>query len=80
MCSAGCNRHFESEKILLNQGSNQKDLWGGGIDLDTKTMDGNLFINIRPQQQNTSNGIQDKHVREEFENQMKFFFQTIYGQ
>ncbi|HJX50760.1 MAG TPA: DUF5674 family protein [Candidatus Nanoarchaeia archaeon] len=30
LCSAGCDRHFESEKILLQQGSKQKDLWGAG--------------------------------------------------
>ena len=33
ICSAGCDRHFDSEKILLEQGSEQKDVWGGGIDL-----------------------------------------------
>jgi tRNA-dihydrouridine synthase len=36
ICSAGSDRHYESEKILLEQGSNQTDLWGGGIDIDTK--------------------------------------------
>ena len=25
ICSAGCDRHFESEKILLGQGSNKTD-------------------------------------------------------
>lgn len=79
ICSAGCDRHFESEKILLDQGSLQKNLWGGGIDLDTKTIDGNSFINIRPTQGNTSNEIQDKEIRTTFEEQMKFFFQCVYG-
>jgi len=79
-CSAGCDRHFESEKILLDQESKQENLWGGGIDLDTKTIDGNSFINIRPNQQNTSNEIQDKQIRDIFEDQMRFFFQIIYGQ
>ncbi|OGK18707.1 hypothetical protein A3D80_01260 [Candidatus Roizmanbacteria bacterium RIFCSPHIGHO2_02_FULL_40_13b] len=32
VCSAGCDRHFDSEKILLEQGSSQEDLWGGGFD------------------------------------------------
>lgn len=78
VCSAGCDRHYESEKLLLDQGSKQENLWGGGIDLDTKTIDGNSFINIRPLQNNTSNEIQDKDIRDAFENQMKFFFQNIY--
>ena len=79
ICSAGCNRHFESEKILLNMGSNQSNLWGGGIDLETKTIDSNSFINIRPRQQNTSNEIQNEKIRNKFTDLMKFFFGKIYG-
>lgn len=77
VCSAGCDRHFESEKILLEQGSKQSDLWGGGIDLDTEMMDCNSFINIRPNDNNTSNEIQDLKIREEFEKLMKYFFREL---
>ena len=80
MCSAGCDRHFESEKILLNQGSKQEYLWGGGIDLETKTIDGNSFINIRPTQGNTSNEIQDSVIRTIFEKISKYFFEELYGE
>lgn len=80
VCSAGCDRHFESEKILLDQGSKQQNLWGGGIDLETKTIDCNSFINIRPGDNNTSNEIQDKTKRGKFEALMKLFFKEIYGQ
>ena len=80
ICSAGCDRHFESEKILLNQGSRQGNIWGGGIDLETKTIDCNSFINIRPGQGNTSNEIQDPTVRKSFEEITKYFFQSIYGE
>lgn len=79
ICSAGCGRHFESEKILLEQGSKQENLWGGGIDLETKTIDCNSFINIRPSQNNTSNEIQDNKIRKIFEEHMKYFFGEIYG-
>ncbi len=74
VCSAGCNRHFDSEKILLDKGSKQEDLWGGGIDLETKIIDFNSMINIRPQQGNTSNEIQDLNKRQEFEKLTKYFF------
>lgn len=77
ICSAGCDRHFESEKILLDRGSNQQNLWGGGLDLETKTLDCNSFINIRPNQNNTSNEIQDSKVRKRFEGLMEFFFQEV---
>lgn len=78
VCSAGADRHFESEKVLLEQGSKQSDLWGGGIDLDTKTIDFNSFINIRPADKNTSNEIQNPEIRAEFEKLMKYFFGQIY--
>lgn len=78
ICSAGCDRHFDSEKILLDQGSKQEDLWGGGIDLEIKIIDCNSMINIRPQLGNMSNEIQDATLRQEFEKLTKYFFTVIY--
>src|ERR1035437_10744945 len=63
ICSAGADRHFESEEILLKDGSKRADLWGGGIDLETKTIDCNSFINVRSADNNTSNEIQDQNLR-----------------
>ena len=73
ICSAGCDRHFESEEILLNNGSKQTDIWGGGIDLKTKVIDFNSFINIRPKDGNTSNEIQDAKIRKKYEELTKYF-------
>lgn len=78
ICSAGMDRHFEGEKILLEQGSKQSDIWGGGIDLETKVIDLNSFINIRPNDNNTSNEIQDAELRKRYEELTKFFFKEIY--
>jgi hypothetical protein len=77
ICSAGSDRHFEMEKILLDQDSQQSDLWGGGLDIDTKTIDGNSFINIRPADANTSNEIQNPESRKKFETLMSSFFQEV---
>lgn len=77
VCSAGLDRHFEGEEILLKQGSKQTDVWGGGIDLETKVIDFNSFINIRPNQNNTSNEIQDFEIRKIYEELTKFFFQAV---
>jgi hypothetical protein len=77
ICSAGADRHFESEKILLKQNSKQSDLWGGGIDLETKIIDCNSFINIRPTDKNTSNEIQDSKKRRKFEELTEYFFGKI---
>ena len=78
VCSAGADRHFESEKILLNNGSEQFNLWGGGIDIETKIIDCNSFINIRPRDNNTSNEIQDEKSRKQFEKLSKYFFKKLY--
>lgn len=78
ICSAGCDRHFESEEILLKNGSKQADIWGGGIDLETKIIDFNSFINIRPTQMNTSNEIQNEEIREKYEALTRYFFKKIY--
>ena len=77
ICSAGCDRHFESEQLLLRDGSLQADVWGGGIDLTTKTVDFNSFINIRPTQNNTSNEIQSDVLRKQYEDLSKYFFQVL---
>lgn len=78
ICSAGCDRHFESEEILLKQGSKQSHIWGGGIDLETQIIDCNSFINIRPSDNNTSNEIQNENIRKAYEALTKFFFKVLY--
>lgn len=78
ICSAGMDRHFEGEEILIDQGSKQSDIWGGGIDLETKMIDFNSFINIRPNDNNNSNEILNPKIRDEYESLTKHFFQEIY--
>ena len=77
VCSAGMDRHFEGEQILLDQRSNQTNIWGGGIDLETKTIDFNSFINIRPNDNNTSNEIQNPDIRKKYEELTKYFFKEV---
>lgn len=76
-CSAGADRHFESEKVLLEQGSKQSDLWGGGIDVETKVVDFKSFINIRPSDNNRSNEVLDPQIRKRFEQLTNYFFKEI---
>ncbi len=78
VCSAGADRHFESEKILLDQGSKQSNLWGGGIDVNSKVVDYNSFINIRPNDNNNSNEIQSEKIRNIYREFTEFFFSEIY--
>jgi len=77
ICSAGMDRHFEGEQILLSQGSQQSNIWGGGIDLTTKEIDYNSFINIRPNNDNPKNEIQSEKLKAEYNKLTKYFFQEI---
>lgn len=74
ICCAGMDRHFEGESILLESGSHQSDIWGGGIDLVTKEIDFNSFINIRPQDNNTKNEIQSEQIKKMYSELTTFFF------
>ncbi len=61
--AAGADRHFDEEKALLEEGSKQKDLWGGGFDLETKEIDYNSIINLRPNEDTPSRDILSQEVR-----------------
>ena len=78
VCSAGMNRHFEGEQILLEQGSKQSNIWGGGIDLETKEIDFNSFINIRSRDNNTKNEIQSEALKKIYKKLTEYFFKKLY--
>lgn len=77
VCSAGMNRHFEGEQLLLQQDSKQKNIWGGGIDLETSEIDFNSFINIRPRDNNPKNEIQSEVIKAEYKKLTEYFFQNV---
>ncbi|MBU0978484.1 MAG: DUF5674 family protein [Patescibacteria group bacterium] len=77
ICSAGMDRHFEGEQLLLKQGSTQSHIWGGGIDLETKEIDFNSFINIRPRDNNPKNEIQSEEIKGKYKELTVFFFQEL---
>jgi hypothetical protein len=60
--AAGGEKHVDGERLLLEDGSLQEDLWGGGLDLETGEMDFDSLINLRPMQ-NRSREILDEEIR-----------------
>ncbi len=72
--AGGGKRHFDAEQILLGQGSRQENLWGGGLDLETKEIDYNSMINVRPRQQNFSRDIMSAGIRDKFDKVVKSLF------
>lgn len=61
----GGEYHADAEKLLLEKGSLQKNIWGGGVDLNLKRFETNALVNLRPNQ-NNSTEILDEKVREKF--------------
>jgi hypothetical protein len=77
ICCAGVDLHADGERLLLGSGSTQSQIWGGGIDLETKTIDNNAMINIRPGDNNSSDEIQNPDVRKIFEELSRYYFSKI---
>lgn len=65
--TGGGKKHVDGEQILLKEGSHQDNLWGGGLDLETREIDYNSMINIRPSQNNLSRDIMSKEIRDKFD-------------
>ena len=70
--AAGGEKHVDGERLLLEDGSRQEDLWGAGLDLETGEMDFDSVINLRPTQ-NRSREILDEVIR----NKVEALIQTL---
>jgi len=65
--TGGGKLHTDGEKLLLEDGSKQTDLWGAGIDFETGEIDFDSMINLRPGQGNRSREVLDKDLRNQIE-------------
>ncbi|HLC70097.1 MAG TPA: DUF5674 family protein [Patescibacteria group bacterium] len=62
----GGEMHADEEQILLENGSEQKNLWGINLypdKLDDDFIQYDSMINIRPKQNNRSRGVEDEAVK-----------------
>lgn len=65
--AAGGKLHVDGEKLMLEDGSKQADLWGGGIDFETGEIDFDSMVNLRPSQKNSSREVLDQDIRKQME-------------
>ncbi|MBR3324272.1 hypothetical protein IKG24_01895 [Candidatus Saccharibacteria bacterium] len=60
--------HYDCEQLLLENGSNQNDLWGINLYLDSDDIDDlvefDSMINIRPAEGNRSRDVEDPKTRQ----------------
>ena len=64
----GGELHADEEAVLLQDGSQQKNLWGINLRLDEgadEWIEFNSMINIRPSQHNRSRGVENEDVQHE---------------
>ena len=64
----GGDLHADEEAVLLQNGSQRKNVWGINLWLDKNPdewIEFNSMINVRPSQQNQSRGVENEFVREE---------------
>lgn len=55
--------HADLEKHLLENGSNQFDLWGINLYPDDRLIEFDSMINIRPAQDNHSRSVENKDIK-----------------
>lgn len=74
----GCELHADGEKMLLEGGSSQDNIWGGGINFEIKEIDTTAVLNLRPRLGNDSMEILDSQKREKFVNIVKEYFNKLW--
>jgi len=75
---AGGELHADAEKFLLDKGSNQDNIWGGGINLKDRQIDTTAVLNLRPRMNNDNLEILDHQRRGKFIKIVKKLFKN-YG-
>lgn len=76
--AVGCTLHADGEKILLEKGAEQDNIWGGGINFNLKEIDTTAVLNLRPRLDNNSMEIIDQKRREKFINVVKHCFAKLW--
>ncbi len=66
LMAIGGEWHADGEKVLLENGSKQENVWGGGLVQSSGQLDFNSLINTKPKQGNNSQEILDQKIREKF--------------
>lgn len=69
--AGGGKKHVDAEQMLLQNGSHQDNLWGGGLDLESGEIDYNSMINVRPSQGNLSREVMSSETRKVFDKILK---------
>jgi hypothetical protein len=75
--AGGGELHADCEQLLLDDGSQQEDVWGADWIPATRTVRYEALINIRPRQDNRSLAIQDPSVRKRVREVVELVLGTV---
>ena len=75
---AGSELHADGERLLLERGSKQDNIWGGGINFVDKQIDTTAVLNLRPRFGNDSLEILKVEIRKEFRAIIKEYFSKLW--
>ena len=75
---AGGILHADGEKVLLEKGGSQDNIWGGGINMIDKQIDTTAVLNIRPRLSNDNLEILDPEIRKKFSDIIEKYFEELW--
>ena len=75
--AGGGDMHSDCEEILLEEGSNQQNIWGAGWHWDTREVKYDSLINIRPKQGNRGIELTDLSLRQHIAEIILEFFEGV---
>jgi hypothetical protein len=75
LVAAGGELHYDCEQMLLEDGSQQPDVWGADWEPETRRVYFESLINIRPKQQNPGSEVVSPQLREQIERIVRQVFE-----
>ncbi len=75
--TGGGNMHYDGEQMLLEDGSQQSDLWGANWYPSRQTVEFEALINIRSRDGNSSMMIQNEETRNKVEKVARKYLEGV---
>lgn len=75
---AGGELLADGEKILLEKGGKQENVWGGAVNLKDKIIDTSAVLNLRPRLKNDNIEILDPVKRKKFIDLVEAYFKPLW--
>jgi len=75
--AGGGELHFDCEQLLLDDGSQQENIWGADWYPLTKEVGFESIINIRPRQQNMTMEVRDLQLKARIEKIVRYLLEVM---